>query len=82
MRPVLRKTLSYSPAHFGVAMACLVQWNGSKPWIRLDWFAGSYFALRLIGSLHSIVSSVSAFRSKPVRQEWWALTLIPQVPVG
>jgi protein-S-isoprenylcysteine O-methyltransferase Ste14 len=65
------KTLAYSLAYLVVAAACLVQWNGPDRWLRVDWFAGSYFALRLTGSLHSIASSLGAFRSQPLRQEWW-----------
>jgi hypothetical protein len=40
-------------------------------------FAGSYFALRLVGSLHSIASSAGAFCSRPLRQEWWGLKAHP-----
>lgn len=80
MRQILWRTLAGSLAYLGVAMACLVQWNGSTPWIRVDWFAGGYFALRLAGSLHSVLSSRSAFRSQPLRQEWWALNSDPEGP--
>jgi protein-S-isoprenylcysteine O-methyltransferase Ste14 len=80
MRRILWKTLTCSLAYLGVALACLIQWNSSNPWLRLDWFAASYFALRLMGSLHSIVSSLGAFRSGPLRQEWWALNSDPAGP--
>ncbi len=72
MRPMLWKTLSGSLAYLGVALACLVQWNQSNPWLRLDWYAAGYFALRLVGSLHSITSSLGVFRSRSLRREWWA----------
>ena len=74
------KTLAFSLAYLAVAMACLVQWNSPHPRARLDLFAGTYFALRLVGSLHSMVSSLSAFRSRPLRQEWWALNSDPAGP--
>jgi protein-S-isoprenylcysteine O-methyltransferase Ste14 len=69
---MLWKTLAYSLMYLVIAVACLVQWNGSSPWLRVDWFAGGYFALRLLGSLHSIASSIGAFRSRPLREKWWA----------
>jgi protein-S-isoprenylcysteine O-methyltransferase Ste14 len=74
------KTLACSLAYLGVAVACLIQWNRSNPWLRLDWFATFYFALRLVGSLHSIVSSLGVFRSRSLRQEWWALNSDPAGP--
>jgi len=73
MRKMLAKTLAYSLAYLGVAVACLLDWKAPHSWIQVDWFAGGYFALRLTGSLHSIISSMGAFRSRPLRQEWWAL---------
>jgi protein-S-isoprenylcysteine O-methyltransferase len=63
-----------------LALACLVQWRGPLLWERLDWFAGSYFALRFVGSLHSILSSLGVFHSKPLREEWWALNSDPTGP--
>lgn len=80
MRQPLWKTLACSLGYLGIALACLIQWNGSNPWLRVDVFAGSYLALRLAGSLHSIVSSLRAFRSKAVREEWWALDSDPVGP--
>lgn len=74
------ETLAYSLGYLVVAIACLVQWNSPHPWARVDWFAGSYFALRFVGSLHSMISSLGAFRSKPLRQEWWALNSDPEGP--
>jgi len=80
MKRTLWKTLAGSFGYLAIAMACLVQWKGSIHWIRMDWFAGGYFACRLAGSLHSIVSSLGAFRSRPLRQEWWALNSDPEGP--
>ena len=80
MKHVLWRTVAGSLAYLGVAVACLVQWNGSAPWIRVDWFSGGYFALRLAGSLHSVFSSRDVFRSQPLRQEWWALNSDPEGP--
>jgi protein-S-isoprenylcysteine O-methyltransferase Ste14 len=80
MKQAFGKTLACSLAYLAVAVACLVQWNAPKPWLRVDWFAGSYFVLRFAGSLHSIVSSLGAFRSRPLRQEWWALNSDPSGP--
>lgn len=80
MKKTLWKTLAGSLGYLAVAITCLVPWTGSHPWTRVDWFAGGYFALRFIGSLHSIISSLDAFRSRPLRQEWWALNSDPEGP--
>ncbi len=80
MRHTFWKTLTYSVGYLAIALACLVQWHGANLWQNLDWFAGSYFALRLAGSLHSIVSSLGVFRSGPLRREWWALNSDPAGP--
>jgi len=80
MRQKLAKTLACSLAYLVVAVACLIQWNAPNPWLRVDWFAGTYFVLRFAGSLHSIVSSRGVFRSRPLRQEWWALNSDPAGP--
>jgi protein-S-isoprenylcysteine O-methyltransferase Ste14 len=80
MREILWRTLTGSLGYLAIAVGCLVQWNGSHPWMRLDWFAGGYFTLRILGSLHSIASSLGAFRSRPMRQEWWALNSDPEGP--
>lgn len=76
----LGTTLVCSLAYFGVAFACLAQWNSPDPWARVDWFAGTYFALRLAGSLHSIISSLGVFRSKTLQQEWWGQSSNPAGP--
>jgi protein-S-isoprenylcysteine O-methyltransferase Ste14 len=80
MKPTLSKTLAYSLGYLALALLCLIRWNHPSPWLRVDWFAGGYFVLRLVGSLHSIVSSLGAFRSKSLRQEWWALDSDPAGP--
>src|SRR5215813_6532565 len=80
MKRMFVKTAACSLAYLGLAAACLVQWHSSHPLSRLDWFAGTYFALRFLGSLHSIISSLGAFRSSALRQEWWALDSDPEGP--
>jgi len=80
MKRMLGKTLVCSLVYLGVAVACLVQWNSPHPWARIDWFTGTYFALRLVGSLHSIISSLGVFRSGSLREEWWALDSDPAGP--
>ena len=74
------KTVAASFGYLVVAMACLIQWDSRHPFARVDWFSGGYFVLRLAGSLHSILSSLGAFKSEPVREEWWALDSDPQGP--
>jgi protein-S-isoprenylcysteine O-methyltransferase Ste14 len=56
------------------ALACLLQWNTAHLWERVDYFSGSYLALRAVGAVHSVISSRRAFRSKQVRREWWGET--------
>jgi protein-S-isoprenylcysteine O-methyltransferase Ste14 len=80
MNKMLWKTLVGSFGYLVIAMACLVQWHGFHSRIRMDWFVGGYFVSRFVGSLHSIVSSLGAFRSQPLRQEWWALDSDPEGP--
>lgn len=74
------QTLLASVGYLALALLCLIQWRSAHPFARVDWFAGGYFVLRLAGSLHSVLSSVGAFRSKPIREEWWALDSDPQGP--
>ena len=74
------KTLLASLAYLALAFICLIQWRNLRPFARVDLFAGGYIALRLAGSLHSVLSSVGAFRSKPIREEWWALDSDPKGP--
>jgi protein-S-isoprenylcysteine O-methyltransferase Ste14 len=81
MKPILWKTLTASFGYLAIAFACLIQWHGPNPWLRLDWFAAGYFGLRFVGSLHSLISSRGALRSRPLREEWWALTSDPSGPL-
>ncbi|MGO8792937.1 MAG: methyltransferase family protein [Terriglobia bacterium] len=77
MTKAFAATVAYSFAYLAMGLACLVQWGSADPWSRLDWFALSYFSLRILASIHSLVSSRQVFRSKPVRREWWALNSDP-----
>ncbi|MGA2984375.1 MAG: isoprenylcysteine carboxylmethyltransferase family protein [Terriglobia bacterium] len=77
MSKAFTATVAYSSAYLVLGLACLIQWGSSDPWSRLNLFALSYFALRTVGSIHSLVSSREVFRSKPVRREWWALNSDP-----
>lgn len=72
-------TAALSLTYLGLAFACLIQWHGTSPWARVDLFSGGYFMLRLLGSLHSLVSSRTAFRSHPLRREWWGQTSNPGI---
>jgi len=80
MRRTFLKTAGWSLAYLGLSMACLVRWTSPHPWSRVDWFAGTYFALRFFSSSHSVISSLNAFRSKILRQEWWAMDSDPRGP--
>jgi len=80
MRTMIWKTLASSLAYLGIAAACVIHWTAPNPWERFDWFAACYFGLRFVGSLHSIISSIAAFRFGSLRREWWALNSDPTGP--
>jgi protein-S-isoprenylcysteine O-methyltransferase Ste14 len=80
MKRVFWKSLAGSLGYLAIAVSCLVRWNEPSHWLRLDWFVAGYFILRFAGSVHSIVSSLGAFRSNSVREEWWALDSDPEGP--
>jgi protein-S-isoprenylcysteine O-methyltransferase Ste14 len=80
MRHMFARVAACSVGYLVVAVACLIQWNSPHHWSRIDWFTGSYFGLRFLGSLHSMISSLGAFRSTATRQEWWALNSDPEGP--
>src|SRR5579864_6816121 len=73
-------TLISSLGYLVVALACLVSWGRPRPLQRLDYFAGAYLVLRLIGSLHSLFSSRTVFDSTSLRKQWWALDSDPAGP--
>lgn len=77
---VFWQTLLASLGYLALALICLIQRRSGHPFARVDLFAGGYFALRLAGSLHSVLSSLNAFRSTQIRQEWWALDSDPRGP--
>lgn len=73
-------TLAFSLGYLGLALVCLFTWRASDPWSRLDRYSGGYLILRSIGSLHSLISSRTVFRSARVMREWWALDSDPAGP--
>jgi protein-S-isoprenylcysteine O-methyltransferase Ste14 len=74
MKKTFVLTILLCVAHLSLALACLVNWGAPAPWSRIGFFAGSYFTLRFLGTIHSLFSSRAAFRSDPLRREWWAFT--------
>jgi len=66
-------TLTFSLGYLVLALAALVRWGSTDPWLRVDFFSGGYLTLRFLGSIHSLLSSREVFDSKPVMREWWAL---------
>jgi protein-S-isoprenylcysteine O-methyltransferase Ste14 len=77
MRKAFWKTTIPSLLYLALALACLIEWRGRNPWSRIDLFSGGYLALRLLGSIHSVVSSREAFRMSQVRQAWWGVDSSP-----
>jgi protein-S-isoprenylcysteine O-methyltransferase Ste14 len=73
-------TLAFSLGYLVLALGCLVLPGTPHPWLRVDYFAGGYLALRFLGSLHSLISSRGVFHSKPTMREWWALDSDPAGP--
>lgn len=74
------KTAFCSLGYLLLAFACLVRWRTHQPWIRLDYFSGGYFTLRLFSSIYSLSSSRRVFHSKSVMNQWWALDSDPAGP--
>ena len=77
MRRAFWKTAIPSLLYLALALACLMQWGAPDLWSRVDVFSGGYLLLRLLGSVHSIVSNRKAFGSEETRREWWAMTSDP-----
>src|SRR5580692_3004905 len=73
-------TWASSLGYLLVALACLICWGQQRPLQRLDYFAGAYLVLRLIGCLHSLSSSRTVFDSTFLRKQWWALDSDPAGP--
>jgi len=73
-------TFGFSLGYLILALACLIQWDTAHPWARVDYFSGGYLFLRLLGSIHSVISSRGVFHSKSVMREWWALDSDPAGP--
>ena len=80
MKKAFWTTTLCSLGYLVLATLCLVQWSSSRPWLRLDLFSGGYLLLRFGGAIHSLLSSLKAFRSRPLRTEWWALNSDPAGP--
>jgi protein-S-isoprenylcysteine O-methyltransferase Ste14 len=74
------KTLLASLGYLCLTVACLVRWGTPHPWVRIDFFAGGYLVLRLLGVFHSIWSSRTVFRSNALMRQWWALDSDPKGP--
>lgn len=72
-------TAALSIAYLLFAFACLIQWGTTHPWSRVNLFSGGYFALRFLGTLHSLASSRRAFRSRSLTREWWGQTSNPTI---
>jgi|SRR5579864_6321202 len=77
MRKAFWKTTIPSLLYLVLTLACLIHWDASDPWSRVDIFSGGYLLLRLVGSVHSIVFNRKVFGSEETRREWWALTSDP-----
>jgi protein-S-isoprenylcysteine O-methyltransferase Ste14 len=70
-------TLACSVGYLVLALACLIRWGQPQPLLSLDFFAASYLALRLLGSIYSLSSSRLVFHSAPMRKQWWGLNSDP-----
>jgi protein-S-isoprenylcysteine O-methyltransferase Ste14 len=80
MKTNLWKTGACSLGYLLLAFACLVRWQTHQRWVRLDYFSGGYFILRLFSSIYSLSSSRRVFHSKSVMNQWWALDSDPAGP--
>jgi protein-S-isoprenylcysteine O-methyltransferase Ste14 len=80
MKTKLWITTACSLGYLVLALACLIRWRTTHPWLRLDYFSGGYLVLRLLGSVYSLSSSRKVFHSPPVMKQWWALDSDPVGP--
>ncbi len=71
-------TCSYSLGYLLLAGVCLIRWGTPDPWARLNLFSCGYLLLRTVGSVHSLATGRGVFRSRQVRQEWWATNSDPR----
>jgi len=72
-------TAILSVVYLSLALACLIQWNAPHPWARVDLISAWYLGTRLVGSIHSLISSRRAFQSRSLRREWWGQTSNPAI---
>ncbi len=70
----LRGTVAFAAIYLLLSAVCLVRWNALDHWSGFDIFSGSYLALKLFGSIHSLYSGRKAFRSDALKAEWWGTT--------
>lgn len=80
MKKPLLATLASSLGYLFLALACLIRWGQPHPWLRLDYFSGTYLGLRLVGSIYSVLSSRAVFHSNKIKEQWWALDSDPKGP--
>ena len=60
-----------------VALSCLIQWRGSSPWARVDFFSGGYLLIRGLRVLRSVVRPSRKADSSEFRKERWGSTSAP-----
>jgi len=70
----LQGTVAFAAVHLLLSAICLFRWHTSDQWSGFDIFSGSYLALKLLGSIHSLYSGRKAFRSEALKGEWWGTT--------
>jgi protein-S-isoprenylcysteine O-methyltransferase Ste14 len=80
MKKPFSATLASSVGYLVLALGCLIRWGQPRPLLRLDFFSGTYLALRLLGSFYSVFSSRTVFYSKKIKEQWWALDSDPKGP--
>jgi protein-S-isoprenylcysteine O-methyltransferase Ste14 len=73
-------TLTFSLSYLALSLVCLVEWGSSTPLARLNRYSITYLCMRLLGSLHSLISSRAVFRSRRAMRQWWALDSDPSGP--
>ncbi len=62
-------TLAFTVVYLAAAVACLRQWNGSDPWVRLDVFSGTYLVLSIFWTAASMGFHRVVFRSREMMRE-------------
>jgi protein-S-isoprenylcysteine O-methyltransferase Ste14 len=76
---MLMRSIAWAFGHLILATLCLVHWRAADHWSSFDGFSVTYLVFKLVGSIQSLHSGMSAFRSEAIRREWWGMSSDPNI---